>query len=160
MLFVALSVCGCKKTEPDIKEDTEQPAFSLKKEDLELYSIVIPEGASKDINKIATDLKNQIARISGADIKIKGDFVAEGSDVYSESEYEILIGRVNRTEMGALYEDIRENDSGYAMVGKKLALIGCNAEALQTDGGSLGGTANCQMRSRGRSHNSPVRQCR
>ena len=131
VLFVALSVCGCKKTEPDIKEDTEQPTFSLKKEDLGLYSIVIPEGASKDINKIATDLKNQIARISGADIKIKGDFVAEGSDVYSESEYEILIGRVNRTEMGVLYEDIRENDSGYAMVGKKLALIGCNAEALQ-----------------------------
>lgn len=43
--------------------------------------------------------------ITGTEIKIKSDFLAEGSDEFSESQYEILLGYVNRQAIEDLYRD-------------------------------------------------------
>lgn len=131
LLFVFFSVCGCEgKANPNDKE-TSETGFALTKENLSEYKIVIPDRCDDAVRNIATQLKSRIISLSGAEAEIKSDFVAEGSDTYRESEYEFLVGYVNRTAVAELYSDVRENDSGYAMIDKKVILIGRNAETLK-----------------------------
>lgn len=80
------------------------------------------------MNPVATMLNNIIKTATGAALQIKTDNIAEGSDYYFESEYEILIGYTDRKEAREFYNSFKKDDSGYALVGKKLLILGYTGE--------------------------------
>ena len=134
-LMIAGSFVGCKdkKTEEtsEAGTDTEGVPFALTKAILSEYAIVVAEGCDDEIKFTAEQMKKKLKDITGVEPKVKTDFVKEGSDLYSEGEYEILLGMVNRAETKDFYDDVRENDGGYALIGKKVLLIGRNADAIK-----------------------------
>ena len=53
------------------------------------------------------------------------------TDATAPAEYEILVGEVNRDEIPAFYESVKENDYGYAMIGKKILLVGYDNKMIE-----------------------------
>ena len=133
LLMIAGSVVGCKdkKTEDTTETEAEAATDALTKALLSEYAIVIADGCEDEIKSTAEQLKKKMLEITGVEPKVKNDFIKDGSDVCFESEYEILVGLVNRDAAKNFYGDVRENDGGYAMIGKKILLIGRNAEAIK-----------------------------
>ena len=132
-ILLLSAFAGCQKA--DIGEDeshSESVLFSLTKKELEKYSIVVPEGCDDSVFTIADQLGEKIKDITGKKAEIRIDLVVDGSDTYYIDNYEILLGYVNRPEAKQLYTSVRENDSGYAMVGKKIIIIGRNYTALKS----------------------------
>ena len=134
-LFVLLLVfcqlltlfAGCKKNkEENTAEETSQAesAFGLTLEALKSYVIVIERGNETELREVATSLQKAIEQKTGVKLTIKDDFLVEGSSIYYESEYEILLGKTDRAETKAFYADLRMEDYGYALVGKKLLILG------------------------------------
>ncbi len=132
LLLLLSALVGCQQNGASGTDGSEEQGFSLTKDNLALYSIVIPDKADDTTESVASQLSKKIKSITGSEPKIKSDFIAEGSDVYCEEEYEILLGYVNRDAIDELYSSARENDSGYAMVGKKVILIGRSSSALNS----------------------------
>lgn len=129
---LALAVLGgCKNNEVESDSETEPNVLSLTRDTLGKYSIVVSEKADSETRKLASQLNSTIKTTTENDLKIKSDFIADGSDEYCEEEYEILFGYVDREAVREFYIDIRENDNGYAMVEKKILLIGYNAKSLK-----------------------------
>lgn len=125
-LFFCLAAC---KKQPDSEgSSTADASFKLTWEQLSAYTIVVPEKSEKEMNPVATMLNNIIKTATGAALQIKTDNIAEGSDYYFESEYEILIGYTDRKEAREFYNSFKKDDSGYALVGKKLLILGYTGE--------------------------------
>ncbi|MBR2432364.1 MAG: hypothetical protein IKB23_05545 [Clostridia bacterium] len=127
IIVLLLAVCqiaccfsGCKKEQ---EETVQEPAFDLTREQLAEYKIVVPDG-NADMKAAATTLQGIIEKAVGAKLEIKTDKVVEGSDTQCETEYEILIGFVNRAEAREFYSSVKNKDVGYALVGKKLLMLG------------------------------------
>ena len=134
-LMLAGSLVGCKDKKAEETSEagaaSEGAPFALTKAILSEYAIVVAEGCDDAIKSTAEQMKKKLKDITGVEPKVKTDFVKEGSDIYFESEYEILFGMVNRAETNGFYDDVRENDGGYAMIGKKVLLVGRNADAIK-----------------------------
>ena len=131
LLPMALS---CKKGGEAQSSETEgqEAVFEVTQELLAAYSVVVPDNASDEINDIAKELCDKIKALMGIELSTKSDFVAEGSDVYCESEYEILIGFVDRAESKEAHANIKNKDSGYTVINKKIILLGFSADALES----------------------------
>ena len=115
-------------TETDTEEDTEEATeeieaenFVLTKEALANYSIVIPFQSSDDMNAVAKVLQRSIKDATGLTLVIKNDMLLKGE---TESEYEILVGDTNRKAGVDFYKNVKADDYGYALVGKKLIIVG------------------------------------
>lgn len=132
MVLMLALLSGCKKSENASDTETNADVFSLTRETLGKYSIVVSEKADSETKKLASQLNSKIKTTTENDLKIKSDFIVDGSDEYCEEEYEILFGYVDREAVREFYIDIRENDNGYAMVEKKILLIGYNAKSLES----------------------------
>ena len=122
---IAGCLFGCKKGEETDNTDTDDTdtEFALTVENLSNYVIVANESKSAKLSNAIHILQGYIEKITGARPAIKSDFIAEGSDIYSESEFEILVGYTARAEDVALYASLRNKDTGYAMVDKKIIII-------------------------------------
>ena len=120
-----------ESTMPDGEDSADgQETYVLTKEALSSYSIIIPAQSSEDIRAVAKVLQRSVKDATGLELKIKDDITIEGNDEFSESEYEILIGDTNRQVCRSIYKDIKINDYGYTMVGKKILILGyTNASA-------------------------------
>lgn len=125
------SLFGCKQSKEPDSADTEETEFALTAENLADYVIVANESKSADLSKAIRTLQGYIEKITGARPTMKSDFIAEGSDVYRESEFEILVGHTARDEDAQLYANLRNKDVGYAMVGKKVVIIGETASTAE-----------------------------
>lgn len=128
LLLVICQIAGCfvscKEKE---QEEDETPAFVLTAEALKSYVIVIPTTGSEDMNSVAVSVQGMIEKAVGVKPDIKKDYLVDGSDVFCESEYEILVGYTNRSTSKDFYANVRKKDSGYAMVGKKILILGYTA---------------------------------
>ena len=114
------------------KEQTEE-SFVLTKELLSLYTIVIPSKTTgEDLSAVAAILQRNIKDATGLTLEIKDDFVIEGNDAFAESEYEILLGYTNRKASQEYYRNVKINDSGYAMSGKKVLIVGYSSATAQS----------------------------
>ena len=135
-LFLITPLCGCKQTsdaeESGENSGAEEEVFVLTKEALGSYSVVISEKADKETKTLAGQLCDKIKTVTESEVKTRSDFIVEGSDEYIEKEYEILFGYVDRDTAKEFYSDVREKDHGYAMVGKKILIVGYNAAALKS----------------------------
>lgn len=106
---------SCDPDEPTIEK------FELTKEKLSSYSVIMPEIASKDLQLTVNNFLNDIKAVTGKTPEMNDDFLADGS---TAGEYEILVGKVNRAETPAFYKNIKVSDHGYALVGKKILILG------------------------------------
>ena len=115
LLLPVFSSCG---------EDPVKPVeeFSLTKENLKNYSIVAPDGASSALMTTLGKLQNDISSVTGASPEVK--YVIDGIDD-GEEEYEIIVGQISsRKEAAEFYKTVRYDDYGYALVGKKILIVG------------------------------------
>lgn len=128
--IVLLALGACNKSTPDTSgtpntEDTGEPAKAeILADDLNKYTIVIPETA--DIREIdaANLLKKAFAEKYGVDLTVKNDFETE-SDA-NNTEYEILVGQTNRAQSKAFVRGLRTRDYGYTIANKKIVIAGTN----------------------------------
>ena len=126
-------VLSCKKGDSEQNSDTadQEAIFEITPELLASYSMIIPDNASDEIKTVSKSLSDKIKAITGTEINIKSDFIAEGSDIFCETEYEILVGLVARAESKEAHTNIKNKDSGYTVVNKKIILLGFSADALE-----------------------------
>ena len=110
--------------EGSTESETEIAVFELTAKNLANYVIVVNESKSSKLSDAVSTLQGYIKKVTGESPSAKPDFIAEGSDYYCESEFEILVGHTARAEDTTAYEDLRNKDTGYAMIGKKLVIIG------------------------------------
>lgn len=108
------------------EESTEEGTFVLTKEILSQYVIVTPRG-DDNMTNVAKTLQRNLKDTYGVELEIKDDFRINDTD---ESEYEILVGYTDRKECKDYYSDVRINDSGYALVGKKLLILGYSSTTV------------------------------
>lgn len=123
VMTASLFSCEIKGNEEETTT-TENETFALTAENLSEYRIIVSERISKELSDATSSLRGYIKSITGTEPEIKTDFVVEGSDIYCETEYEVLFGKAERDGIEEFYKDIRPKDFGYAMIGKKIVIIG------------------------------------
>lgn len=121
-LIGALASCQDKKE--------ENAAFELTKEQLASYSIVVSYYADESVQSIANTLQSMIEQAVGVKLEIKKDYHGANGVDPNETEYEILLGKVARAEVSSFYADLKKEDAGYALVGKKLLILGYESTVL------------------------------
>ena len=133
LLMILPMIAGCSffKKEEESSDTPTEEVFELTRELLSSYVIIIPNECSEEMGAVATLLRDQIKKVTGVEAEIKSDFIKEGSDIYRESEYEILLGLVDRAEAKEFHADLKNNDSGYALINKKLVIGGHNEGAAE-----------------------------
>ena len=92
--------------------------------DITKYSVIRPENSSTALVDVTAAFYREIKAIYGDKIRLKDDFIIPGNVHYSASEFEILVGNTNREETAEFMEQLRVNDYGYAVVGKKIVIAG------------------------------------
>ena len=130
LILVLCQLVGCFaacKEQPD--EEMAEVAFDLTKDKLSAYTIVVPSQTSENMNAVAVTLQDMIEKAIGVKPEIKTDIVTDAS---GESEHEILIGVADRKEAREFHSDVKINDSGYALVGKKVLILGHTEECANS----------------------------
>ncbi len=110
----------------------EKTEASIPVSKLSEFKIVYAEDCSSDIISSAGTLSNTIQSVYGVKPAVTSDHLREGSEIYRESEYEILIGNTNREACAELCRSVRYRDSGYTAVGTKIVIWAGNESDLQT----------------------------
>ena len=108
--------------------NVEDEVFAVTAENLAEYKIVVPDNLAVAFDDVAKTLRDAILNITGNSIEIKTDLIYEGSE---ETEYEIILGKSNRTVVSDFYKNVRNQDYGYALVGKKILIIGDDENLLK-----------------------------
>ena len=134
LLMILPMITGCSffKKEEESSDTPTEEVFELTRELLSSYVIIIPNECSEEMGEVATLLRDQIKKVTGVEPEIKSDFLKEGSSIYCESEYEILLGLVDRAESKEFHRSLKSNDSGYALINKKIVLGGHNEGAAES----------------------------
>ena len=128
-LAALASMFSCKKqNETEDTTAAEDTGFALTVEALSKYQIVLADRQSQELRASATTLQEHIKTVTGVALKIKSDLVVAGSAEYSESEYEIIVGRAERDCISELYKSIRNKDCGYVMQDTKVIILGETAD--------------------------------
>lgn len=92
--------------------------------DISNYNVIRAENASTALVDATADFYREIKSIYGDEIRLKDDFVILGNPQYSAAEFEILIGNTNRDETAEFIKQLKVNDYGYAVIGKKIVITG------------------------------------
>lgn len=106
------------------EETTGESTFELTEANLASYTIIVPSQSKDSMESVASFLQNTIYQKISVTLEIKTDDV-------EATEYEILVGLTNRAESVAFYENVKGNNYGYALVGKKLVLAGNTAKLVK-----------------------------
>ena len=115
-LICCLAGCGKDQGTADGGSDTVADAdFVLTAEALSSYTVIYPEGS--ELEPAARSVATMVKSVTGKEAEVK-------PDSSSETEYEILIGLTNRETCTNFYKGVEYYDSGYALVGKKILIIG------------------------------------
>lgn len=133
LVIILPMVFSCQQEGGNQNSETagQDNVFEITQELLASYSVVVPDNASDEIKTVAKMLCSKIKELTGTELKIKSDFLAEGSAVYCETEYEILVGLVARTESKEAHANVKSKDSGYTVINKKIILLGHSADSLE-----------------------------
>ena len=151
-LLIAVLLAGCEngsvgeiadtssaaETTVDTVIDTESVENVIEyilTSDIVKYNIVRPEDASTALVDATAAFYREVMSIYGDKIRLKDDFVIPGNAQYSAAEFEILVGNTNRDETAEFMKQLRVNDYGYAVIGKKIVIVGGSdaATALAID---------------------------
>ena len=118
-----------------IPEETEPIPQTLKLSEAgkcEFY-IVYPYDFDKEIKDVALDLKKQLAKYIGVELKLASDEIFDKpyGDVGVEHQYEILLGTANREESRKVTEGMRTRDYAVTFDGDKIILAGITVDAVE-----------------------------
>ena len=120
----------------DSQSGSDQPAvdpgIDITVGDLRKYVLIVNETSDEEYNAQVSALYNSFNQCFGGFFELKSDYIVEGSDYYKEGELEVLIGSCNRRAYEEIQKEknIRINDTGYAVYGKKIIIFGTTAEAV------------------------------
>ena len=117
--FTLTSLFACGEEGNGGKDDK----FALTAENISEYKIVIPDDKASEFSDVAATLNDNIKSLTGKELEIKTDLINEAFGMV-ETEYEIILGKSDRSVISDYYRDVRSKDYGYALVGKKLIIIG------------------------------------
>lgn len=112
--------------------DTTVPsvdAESIAMADLTKYVLVRPENADEDLVDAVKDLRDALKKSVGIELTIKSDLHFDSVPAFKIGEFEILIGDCDRDESRQFEKQLRKDDYGYAMIGKKLVISGGSEQA-------------------------------
>ena len=121
-------------TEP-IPEETEPAPAELKfseNKTCEFY-IVYPEDFSAEVKDIAIELRKQIKKYTGVEIKIVGDRILDKpiGDSGVEHQYEILLGPTKREASQKALSGMRSRDYTVTFDGDKIVLLGTTIDTVE-----------------------------
>lgn len=111
------------ETEPPVEDTTVFENGAVK------YKVVRPQSASKEEIDATTALVKALKEKTGKEVMASDDWVNETLG-YTESEFEILIGRTNRKESDKVYSGLRLDDYAVSIVGKKIVIAAYDAQKL------------------------------
>ena len=117
------TACKREQTVSDGTQTDQAEAFELTAEKLSQYVIVYPGDAKSDMSSAVSMLNSMIEKTVGSKLEVR-------ADSESEVELEILMGYTNRAESEEIYGNIGICDNGFAMVGKKVLIIGKTADKV------------------------------
>ncbi len=87
------------------------------------YTIISPASEKTDANKLYVGFKSFIAEKTGVDLAIKNDETEEG-------EYEILIGKTNRSASDDAYALLSENQFSFSVSGSKIIISAYDSDCM------------------------------
>lgn len=120
--------------------DTGEPsaAQQILLEHLDELKIVYPSDAPESVVAAAKSLRSVIEATYGKKVDATIDFIRDGSNVYRELPYEILLGDTAREESGAVLNDLLAGDWGWALSGKKIVIKAGDSDTLVRAIGNFG----------------------
>ena len=132
-LLLCAALAGCRRDDAPGEESgtdtgTAGPAPVLYVSALADYAVIRPSGAGSGLVEATLEFISTLNGLYNLSITPKDDFVNPAA---APGECEIIIGSADRDEVRAFLADMRINDWGYGMVGKKLIIAG------QTEAGTL-----------------------
>lgn len=142
VLVLIFCACGKQADTPTTSDDADKVTTTsplteaessegqIALADLANYVLVRPEVLSDELSKACQDLRKLIQEKTGVTLTLKSDFYREGVATFAMSDYEILVGACDRDESRSVMENIKQNDYGYQLVGKKLTIYGGDEEAV------------------------------
>ncbi len=141
ILAMLLSSCAggntpdAESSEQSSAEETEPTPAELKfseNKTCEFY-IVYPEDFSAEVKDIAIELRKQIKKYTGVDLKIVGDRILDKpvGDSGVEHQYEILLGPTNREASQKVLPGMRSRDYTVTFDGDKIVLAGTTLDTIE-----------------------------
>lgn len=140
VLVLTLGACGksddvsdnTSDTTTTTATDTTAPAVTVENitmAQLTDYVLVRPEDAGDGLVKAVVELRSALINSLESDLMIKSDLYSDTVPALKIGEFEILIGACDRDESRQFAENLKKDDYGYAMIGKKLVIAGGSEEA-------------------------------
>lgn len=130
-----LPILGCNGGSPEettsggdessfeLPEETKEETQPILAADLTKYALIRPEKVSDDLLAQINVLFQTLKKDFGIS-EYKDDFYKEGVPLYEIGEFEIIVGKSDRPETEAFLSDLKYNDYGYALIGKKIVIAG------------------------------------
>lgn len=141
-ILAALSLCACAKGEPaettlangttEASVTETEPSAVAEKitlEELKEYVLVRPSEASDKIVDAGVQLRRELIGAFDLELMLKEDLFSETVQSLKIRECEILIGNCDRDESRQFMADLKKDDYGYAMIGRKLVIGGGSDDA-------------------------------
>ena len=139
LLLTSCGKAGSDATETSVTTDTNSTSLvttetievteNITMEDLSKYKIIRPEDASQAVIQAGVALRTALIETFDVELSLKSDLFSETVQALKIGEYEILLGACDRDETRQFMENLKKNDYGYAMIGKKLVICGGSDEA-------------------------------
>lgn len=90
---------------------------------LSQMKIVYRQGVGEELIAAADTLAAAIQATFGTEVPVTSDYLRADSEIYTEREYEIIVGETAR-EVDDSFKGLRANDYRYGVSGKKIVLMG------------------------------------
>jgi len=144
LLMISASIVACKPTEGPAGESTpDESGFGTPPPELidPVADAIIADGGKSDYKIVRGELATEYEKNATSDVvnffkdncgltlSVSDDWVNEALG-YKESECEILIGKTNREESVAVYDNLRVEDYAVTIVNKKIVIAAHTEEKL------------------------------
>ena len=128
-LQLIFCLAGCNNTEsiPEETQPEDTAPFEFTVDSLSKFTVVYSD--AKDMKRAALSMASLFQDYTGVKPTVK-------ADTEEETEYEVLVGLTNRAETQEFYSNVDAYDTGYALIGTKLLIVGNNKDTA-TDSVSL-----------------------
>ena len=120
-VFVMLLVCftSCTENEPETTDDSSNKLLTS---DIGSYTVVYADSCGESVKTKVNELIAKIQSLYGVKLDKANDTTKDATDK------EILVGQTNRSESGEFLVNMRVNDYGYALSGRKIVVSGTSDE--------------------------------
>ena len=119
-LVCCLAACNNTESIPEETQPEDTAPFEFTVDSLSKFTVVYSD--AKDMKRAALSMASLFQDYTGVKPAVK-------ADTEEETEYEVLVGLTNRAETQEFYSNVDAYDTGYALIGTKLIIVGVNRSA-------------------------------